>query len=198
MTLELTALSPADGWAIARDETGYVLLRPPYRRADLSAPAARLGPIDVRRALEREGFQADGRAFTDWGALVRTVRDAFVAATDPAAFERAAQTAAEVLRYATAEDVVEHLNHVDRALGEGNTHGAFNLLCALSNVPVVLDSLDLLRQVNARLARSAAHGPKATGHLRTSDDAWFPSSAAASTPTEPPRSFLDFAPRAAA
>ena len=68
--LELLAASLEDGWAFVRTSDGIVLMKPPYRRANLSpVPEA-----TVEKAVQAYRFAAMDKCFNDWESLIAFLR----------------------------------------------------------------------------------------------------------------------------
>ncbi len=144
--IKLEAFTPVDGWAVARDEQGPWLLRPPYRLRDRIL----LSEKATITAVVQENFTPADEDFLDWTTLIRTLQDRRVQAAGPDVDAQVRQAAGNTLARGNAEDLARHLDTIETLLiPAGYRKEAAEALKALlkATAPVLGDHPELLRRL---------------------------------------------------
>jgi hypothetical protein len=147
-SLQLLASSFEDGWAIVREQTSIILVRPPFLRADVR----HITEADVSRAIKRYGFVSHDDKFQDWSELVEELSRRYADAVN--ARREALGLLVDVRIDKVPEAVVvELLERIPRELIDvGETALANKLLVEILRNEHVMQRNDLLHRCRELLA----------------------------------------------
>jgi hypothetical protein len=142
--LNLLAAAPEDGWAFVKRGEETLLVRPPYRRWNLSV----VPESAVEKAILTHGFVPMEESFAQWDALVAFLEQQLVEARKAQGQAIPdSQSVRELVRHAPPHILEVYLDRVEsELLPEGEWTAAQDLLALLIGLETVQDNAVLLKR----------------------------------------------------
>lgn len=129
--LKLLAVARADGWAFVERDHEVLLVRPPYRQANL----AEASMASVEEAVTHHGFAWAEEQFGSWDALVGHLREQIAAAHEERGLSIPEPgVGAEVIQHLPGDVLGRYLDRIEQELlPNGEYDAALDVLSAVSN-----------------------------------------------------------------
>jgi hypothetical protein len=168
--LELLAASLKDGWAFVRTSDGAVLVKPPYRQANVSV----VPEATVEKAVQAYGFAAMDRPFDDWESLIAFLRAELAEAHESIkALLPEPDAIYELLPHAPKEILSSYLDRIEsELLPNREWQASLSLLSALIPLDAVKEdaslckrTAELVRKCSNEVERAQAEKRALTGQI---------------------------------
>ena len=127
--LRLIAIAPEDGWAFVKEEGSIHLIRPPYRKNNVSIASE----ATVEKAISTQGFVSEQKDFPDWRSLITDIQNRLIEARkEQGQSVPGPEAAQKLIQYAPQHIVESYLDRVETDLfPDSKWDAAMDLLLAL-------------------------------------------------------------------